>query len=148
MPNVPNSAALDACGAPAKTSALDVISNPTNPAATTVAWSSASSRAPAIHPFQRSMFRLPPGPTGFCTRMSPICSRPPGLSTRAISRSPASLSGNRFSTPLERTTSAQASSTGSDSASPLRNSTFPACISAALARARSSMAGVMSTPIT
>ena len=37
IPTVPNFAALDACGAPAKTSARHVISNPTNPAATTVA---------------------------------------------------------------------------------------------------------------
>jgi hypothetical protein len=37
MPNVPNFAALDACGAPLKTSARHVISNPTKPAATTVA---------------------------------------------------------------------------------------------------------------
>jgi hypothetical protein len=44
----------------------------TNPAATTVAWSSASSRAPAIQPFHKSMLRLAPSPTGFCTRMSPI----------------------------------------------------------------------------
>lgn len=36
-PTVPNSAALDACGAPLNTSARHVISNPTNPAATTVA---------------------------------------------------------------------------------------------------------------
>ena len=37
MPSVPNLAALVDCGAPAKTSARQVISKPTNPAATTVA---------------------------------------------------------------------------------------------------------------
>lgn len=37
MPMVPNCAALDACGAPLNTLARDVISNETNPAATTVA---------------------------------------------------------------------------------------------------------------
>jgi hypothetical protein len=37
MPRVPNFAALDDCGAPAYTSTRAVISNPTNPAATTVA---------------------------------------------------------------------------------------------------------------
>jgi hypothetical protein len=37
MPTVPNFAALPACGAPLKTSARQVISNPTKPAATTVA---------------------------------------------------------------------------------------------------------------
>ena len=72
MPTVPNWAALDDCGAPLKTSARQVISNPTNPAATTVACSSASSRAPAIHPFHRSTSRLALCGTAFCTRMSPI----------------------------------------------------------------------------
>jgi hypothetical protein len=72
IPTVPNFAALDACGAPANTSARQVISKSTNPAATTVAWSSASSRAPAIHPFQRSMFRLALSGTVRSTRMSPI----------------------------------------------------------------------------
>ena len=37
MPSVPNLAALDACGAPLNTSPRHVISNPMNPAATTVA---------------------------------------------------------------------------------------------------------------
>lgn len=37
MPTVPNFAALPACGAPLKTSARQAISNPTKPAATTVA---------------------------------------------------------------------------------------------------------------
>lgn len=72
IPTVPNFAALDACGAPANTSARQVMSKPTNPAATTVARSSASSRAPAIHPFQRSMLRLAPSGTVRSTRMSPI----------------------------------------------------------------------------
>jgi hypothetical protein len=72
MPTVPNWAALDACGAPLNTSTRQVISKPTKPAAATVAWSSASSRAPAIQPFHRSMFRLAPSPTAFWTRMSPI----------------------------------------------------------------------------
>ena len=71
MPTVPNCAALDDCGAPAYTSTREVISNPTNPAATTVAWSSASSRAPAIQPFQRSMLRLSFAPSAFWMRMSP-----------------------------------------------------------------------------
>jgi hypothetical protein len=37
IPTVPNFAALEDCGAPANTSARQVISNPMNPAATTVA---------------------------------------------------------------------------------------------------------------
>ena len=85
IPTVPNCAALEAWGAPPKTSARQVISNPTNPAATTVAFNSASSRAPAIQPFQRSTLRLSFGDTVFETRISPIWSRPPGLSTRDIS---------------------------------------------------------------
>jgi hypothetical protein len=72
MPTVPNFAALPACGAPLKTSARQVISKSTKPAATTVARSSASSRAPAIQPFQRSTFRVALSGTGFSTRMSPI----------------------------------------------------------------------------
>ena len=72
IPKVPNFAALPSCGAPLKTSARQVISKSTKPAATTVACSSASSRAPAIHPFHKSMFRLAPAPNGFCTRISPI----------------------------------------------------------------------------
>ena len=71
-PTVPNWAALDACGAPAKTSSLQVTSKSTKPAATTVAPSSASSRAPAIQPFQRSMSRLAASGTALVTRMSPI----------------------------------------------------------------------------
>ena len=109
MPSVPKFAALLDCGAPLKTSARQVISNATKPAATTVAANSASSRAPAIQPVHKSMFRLALSGTGFCTRMSPICRRPPGLRTRAISRKAASLSGIRLSTPLEMTTSAQPS---------------------------------------
>jgi hypothetical protein len=37
MPTVPNFAAFEACGAPLNTSARQVISKPTKPAATTVA---------------------------------------------------------------------------------------------------------------
>ncbi len=78
MPKVPNFSALPACGASLKTSLRQVISKPTKPAATTVTSSSASSRAPAIHPVQRSILRLALSGTAFCTRMSPICSRPSG----------------------------------------------------------------------
>ena len=72
MPTVPNALALDACGAPSKTSAFQVISNSVKPAATTVASSSASSRAPAIQPVQRSIFFFAPSGTSRLTRMSPI----------------------------------------------------------------------------
>ena len=71
IPSVPNCAALEACGASAYTSTRDTISKFTNPAATTVACSSVSTRAPAIHPFHKSMSRLAPSPTSLCTIMSP-----------------------------------------------------------------------------
>ena len=58
------------------------------------------------------------------------------------------MSGTRLITPFEITTSAQPSATGSDSASPSRNSTFPSPGSLAAWRAISSIAGVMSTPTT
>ena len=85
IPSVPNDAALDACGAPANTSSRQVISNPSNPAATTVASSSASSRAPAIQPVQSSMRSLAFSGTARVTRMSAIWSLPPGRNTRLIS---------------------------------------------------------------
>ena len=62
MPTVPNALALDACGAPSKTSAFQVIAESVKPAATTVASSSASSRAPAIQPVHRPMFFFAPAP--------------------------------------------------------------------------------------
>ena len=80
--------------------------------------------------------------------MSDTASRPPGLSTRWISRNARSLSGTRFSTQLLITTSTESSSTGRASISPLRNSTLPRPDFSALARAFSSMASVISTPIT
>jgi hypothetical protein len=72
MPSVPNLAALDCWGAPAKTSFLQVISKSVNPLATTVAWSSSSRRAPAIQPVQRSILRFAPSETAFRTAMSAI----------------------------------------------------------------------------
>ena len=72
MPTVPNALALDACGAPSKTSAFQVIANSAKPAATTVASSSASSRAPAIQPVQRPICFFAPSGTSRLTRMSPI----------------------------------------------------------------------------
>jgi hypothetical protein len=58
IPIVPKSAALEDCGAPLNTSPRQVISKSTKPAAATAAFSSASSRAPAIQPVQRSMLAL------------------------------------------------------------------------------------------
>ena len=58
IPVVPKAFADELCGAPSKTVLLQVISKFSKPAIPTTAASSASSRAPAIHPVQRSMFRL------------------------------------------------------------------------------------------
>jgi hypothetical protein len=58
------------------------------------------------------------------------------------------LSGNRFITPFEITTSVLPLGTGSASANPWRNSTLLAAVCTALALAGSSIAGVMSTPMT
>ncbi len=82
IPVVPKEAAEELCGAPLKTSLLQVISKFSKPAASMTAASSASSRAPAIHPVQRSMFLLAPSGTSLATIMSAICNLPPGLSTR------------------------------------------------------------------
>jgi len=72
----------------------------------------------------------------------------PGRRTRSISSKTASLSGTRSITPLEMTTSTEASSRGSVSISASWSSTFARRISRALASARASIATVMSTPTT
>jgi len=85
IPFAPKAAALDSCGAPLNTSAFQVISKSVKPVATTVACSSASSKAPAIQPVHRSRSALTESGTSLETRMSPICSRPPGFRIRCIS---------------------------------------------------------------
>ena len=72
MPTVSKAAADDSCGAPLKTSAFHVISNPSKPAAATTDLSSASSRAPAIQPVHSSTLFLASSGTALCTRMSAI----------------------------------------------------------------------------
>ncbi len=72
MPTVPNASALEACGAPANTLAFQGISKSTNPADVTTLASSASSRAPAIHPVHKSIFSLADAGTALLTRISPI----------------------------------------------------------------------------
>ena len=70
-PRVPNFATSSlGRGAFAKTSSLHVISNSSKPAATTVAWSSASSRAPAIQLVHKSMLAFADSGTGRSTVMS------------------------------------------------------------------------------
>src|ERR1043165_1386281 len=147
-PSVPNAAELVSCGAPRKTSASHGISISPKPHSSRSATSSASSRAPAIHPAQRSMLRLAPSGTAFCTTMSPICRRPSSLSTRRISRKTRFLSGASLITPLEMMTSADASGSGMSSMYPRWKSMFVARTSDAAARAASSISGVMSIDTT
>ena len=64
--------------------------------------------------------------------MSVMPIRPPGRSTRAISRKTAGLSAARLTTQLLMTTSIDAAGRGIASMLPLRNSTFVAPASAAL----------------
>ena len=109
---------------------------------------SASSRAPAIHPVQRSMLRRPSSDTGRWIVTSASWILPPGRRTRAISQNTAYLSGMRSITPFEMTTSKPASAKGSSSALPSTIVTFASPISAAERRAFAAMSGVMSIPVT
>ena len=74
--------------------------------------------------------------------------RPPGDRTRKLSLNTASLSGERQTTQLEMITSTLESGMGIFSISPCTKSTFSMLSLALLARASSSMAGVMSSPVT
>ena len=116
IPWVPKLAALDCWGAPSNTLARQVISKSTKPVPSTTSFSSASSRAPAIQPVHKSICFLASSGTSIWTSISAICKRHPGLNTLYIASKAAALAGIRFSTPLEMTTSAQPSSTGSFSA--------------------------------
>ena len=73
---------------------------------------------------------------------------PPGRRTRSISSRTASLSGTRSMTPLEMTTSTDASRSGSASTSASCSSMLARPMAPPLSRARASIAGVMSTPMT
>ena len=85
---------------------------------------------------------------GWSDTRSEIMTRPPGLSVRITSRRTPGRSAERFSTQFEMTASTLASPTGSASISPSRDSTFAKPPLSALARARSTISGVMSTPTT
>ena len=78
--------------------------------------------------------------------MSLIPSRPPGRSTRAISRKTAGLSAARLTTQLLITTSIDSAGSGMASMWPLRNSTLVAPASAAFRCASASISSVMSRP--
>ena len=82
IPSVPKLAALPSCGASLKTSFRQVIAKSSNPHDKINDSSSSSRRAPAIHPVHKSILRLALSGTFFWTKISAICNRPPGLSTR------------------------------------------------------------------
>ena len=79
--------------------------------------------------------------------MSETATRPPGFSTRNISRNTAGLSGARLMTQFEMITSTEASGSGSDSIRARWNSTFVTPALIALTFARPIISGVMSMPI-
>ena len=80
--------------------------------------------------------------------MSLAASRPPGLSTRAISRNAAGLSGTRLSTQLEITQSTEARTAACRSIVAWWNSTLVSAIGLpAFLRASSIISGVMSMPM-
>ena len=119
-------------GAPLKTSACQVISKSTNPAATTVAFSSASSRAPAIqtHPQIDLLFRV---------RWHHLVHQdiPDLEATKSVWFPGHLLQGSEFVWQQVQDSvgddhMAQLSGTGNDSAKPSRNSTLPAPASRAL----------------
>ncbi len=72
----------DSCFEPEKTSIFLPHWTSTNPAASRTHSHSASSRAPAIQPDQRSISSLADCGTSICTVISAICARPPGFRTR------------------------------------------------------------------
>ena len=72
--------------------------------------------------------------------------RPPGLSTRAISVSTAALSVERLITQFEMTTSTLSAGSGICSMIPFRKCTFATPASAAFCRASASISSVMSSP--
>ena len=77
---------------------------------------------------------------------SDTAKRPPGLSTRAASRRTRGLSVERLMTQFDRTTSTVSAGSGMSSMCPFSQCTFPTPALAWLARARSSISSVMSSP--
>jgi len=104
-PTTPYLLAVRSLVVPAKQSNRSTMRGSSNPAVPNASMISASSRAPAIQPVQRSMSRSALSGSVSPMRMSAIWARPPGLRTRAISDIALRLSGTRFSTPFDITTS-------------------------------------------
>src|SRR5438445_198115 len=103
---------------------------------------SARTMAVATHPQSSSIF-----PRSRSCTMSEIARRPPGFRMRNASANTAGLSGLRLITQLLRTTSAMLSARGIRSMGARTNEVFGARGDRAASRARSTIAGVMSTPM-
>ena len=80
--------------------------------------------------------------------MSETSIRPPGLSTRAISRNTFVFSGERLITQFEITQSTELLSTGRSSMRPLRTSTLVSLPARMFSFALAIISSVMSTPMT
>jgi predicted ATPase len=140
--------ALASPGAPPKVSVARPTERLTKPAAAIRSHHSSTERLPAMQSVHRPMSQRASSGTSASAAMSANCSTPPGRRARCASANTRALSATRLSTPLLITTSAQLSSIGRSSRIPSRNSTLVAPICPATRRARSSISGVMSTPIT
>ena len=117
-----------------------------NPARASLATYSYSSSAPAIQPTHSSMFCRTSAGTSPRVTTSETANRPPGLSTRKVSRNTRSLSAERLITQFEITTSTELSGNGMFSISPLRNSTFSTPAFRWFSWASASISSVMSRP--
>ena len=100
------------CSSPQSSRSVATMPTSLNPTSSNAAINSASGRAPAIQPVHRSMSRVALSESARRIVMSAICARPPGRSTRRISSTARGLSGTRFRTPFEITTSTLPASTG------------------------------------
>ena len=102
--------------------------------------------APAMQPVHACMSALVCSSMFGSAMTSETANRPPGLSTRAVSRRTLGLSAERLITQLEMTTSTLSWGRGMSSMWPRNHSTLVTPASAWLRRARSSISSVMSSP--
>src|SRR5262245_25743161 len=118
------------------------------PAANSISQSDRSQMAPDTQSDQVPMPASCAGVTCSSSKMSAICRRPPGRSTRYISATTLGLSRHRLNTPFVITTSTVSAGTGSASARPSWKSRFDSPTASAFRRALASIASTMSTPMT
>ena len=111
-------------------------------------WRSYSARvsAPAMQPTSGGHVCRVASSMSWSATTSETAKRPPGLSTRAVSRSTCGLSPERLITQLEMTTSTVSAGSGIASMWPLSQLDVLDAGLAWLARARSSISSVMSRP--